>query len=137
MTDIEHEMLVAEGRVAKIVRECDIEAHLVKRVNILGGEVRKVKWTGRRNAPDRVVFVPTRTLKKWDGKVTAFSVCWQTDTCLPCATIWVELKRPGGKATFPKDAHERAQHREHERMRALGQHVVVIDSYEGVDELLS
>ena len=43
--------------------------------------------------------------------------------------VWVELKAPGEKA-------KPHQLREHARMRALGQHVVVIDSFDGVDELL-
>ena len=98
----------------KTIKESDIEGYLVKRVKAMGGEVRKVKWTGRKSAPDRVVM-----------------------RCCKNPTVWVELKRPGGKATFPKDAHERAQHREHERMRRVGQRVVVIDSFQGVDELLS
>ena len=46
------------------------------------------------------------------------------------ATVWVELKAPGQKVK-PHQA------REHERMRAMGQRVVVIDSIEGVEELLS
>ena len=93
--------------------ERDIEKHLVERVKELGGEVRKVKWIGRNGAPDRVLMLPR-------GR-----------------TIWVELKAPGGLATFPKDAREEAQAREHERMRKMGQRVVVIDSLEGVEELLS
>lgn len=101
--------------------ERDIEKHLVARVKALGGEVRKVKWIGRRGAPDRLVMLPR----------------WSPSTAPLPPTTWVELKRPGGLATFPKDAHERTQHREHERMRALGQHVVVIDSIEGVEALLS
>jgi len=44
-------------------------------------------------------------------------------------TIWVELKATGEKA-------KPHQKREHERMRAMGQYVVVIDSIEGVEELL-
>jgi hypothetical protein len=48
---------------------------------------------------------------------------------LPACTIWVELKAPGEKAR----PH---QTREHERMRALGQCVVVIDSFEDVDSIL-
>jgi hypothetical protein len=44
--------------------------------------------------------------------------------------IWVELKAPGVE---PEDH----QLREHERMRKVGQRVVVIDSLEGVEELLS
>ena len=95
------------------MRERDIEDYLKQRVKAMGGETRKVKWIGRDGAPDRLVMLPRP------------------------ATLWVELKRPGKLVTFPADAHERAQHREHERMRALGQRVVVIDSLAGVDELLS
>jgi hypothetical protein len=103
-------------------RERDIEAHLVKRVEELGGEVRKVKWGGRRGAPDRLVMLPFHAERV--GRSSA------------CRTVWVELKAPGKKATFPDDERERAQHREHERMRKMGQCVVVIDSIEGVEELL-
>ena len=98
----------------KTLKESDIEDYLVKRVRAMGGEMRKVKWTGRKSAPDRVVM-----------------------RCCKNPTVWVELKRPGGKATFPKNAHEEAQAREHDRMRRAGQYVVVIDSFEGVDALLS
>lgn len=44
--------------------------------------------------------------------------------------LWVELKRPGERA-------RPGQVREHERMRKLGQRVEVVDSYEGVDEVLA
>jgi len=105
------------------MRESDIEAHLVKRVKELGGEVRKVKWIGRNGAPDRLVMLPVRL----SGVLRDY----------PPATIWVELKAPGLAALFPHTPHERQQHREHERMRAMGQRVVVIDSLAGVDELLA
>lgn len=107
--------------------ERDIEKHLVDSVKALGGAVRKVKWIGRRGAPDRLVMLP-ECRDIFDG-----SGCGR----VPAKTIWVELKRPGGLATFPKDAHERAQAREHERMRRLGQRVEVIDSIEGVEALLA
>ena len=97
------------------IRERDIERHLVKRVKELGGEVRKVQWIGRRGAPDRLVMLP----HKWNEPGTY----WLTQP------VWVELKAPGKKA-------EPHQVREHERMRAMGQRVVVIDSIEGVEELL-
>lgn len=111
------------------MRERDIEDYLKQRVKAMGGETRKVKWIGRNGAPDRLVMLSD-----------SFRPCGQSD-CTGCysppRTIWVELKRPGKLATFPADAHERAQQREHERMRAMGQRVVVIDSLAGVDELLS
>jgi hypothetical protein len=97
------------------MRESKIEAHLVKCVKELGGEVRKVSWIGRRGAPDRLVMLP------FNSRSGPYSAC---------PAIWVELKAPGKKA-------EPHQLREHKRMAAMGQRVVVIDSIEGVEELLS
>ena len=101
------------------MRESTIEKHLVARVKALGGEVRKVQWIGRRGAPDRLVMLPA----SWKGRKT--SGFWDSDK-----TIWVELKATG----VAPDAY---QLREHVRMRKMGQRVVVIDSIEGVEELLS
>lgn len=102
------------------MRESQIEAYLVKRVKELGGEVRKVKWIGRRSAPDRVVMLPARRL------TNTLDCAW----CNPKGVVlWVELKATGKKAT-------RAQVREHERMRKMGQRVEVIDNFEGVERLL-
>lgn len=39
------------------MRESLIEKHLVAQVKASGGEVRKVKWIGRRGAPDRLVLM--------------------------------------------------------------------------------
>jgi hypothetical protein len=111
--------------VGLTVRERDIERYLVKRVKELGGEVRKVQWVGRKSAPDRLVMLQPTLPRIVEGVVR------QTDAC-----TWVELKNPDTIRTFPADAHERAQHREHERMRKLGQRVVVIGTFEQVDELL-
>lgn len=108
------------GRAAHrktVSRESQIETRLVQRAKALGGECRKVKWIGRNGAPDRLVMLPNQN--GYDQ------------------TIWIELKAPGGAATFPKNAHERAQHREHERMRKMGQRVEVVDSYERIEEVLS
>lgn len=102
------------------MKERDIERYLVKRVKELGGEVRKVQWIGRSGAPDRLVMLPIRfpAPARWTG------------------TIWVELKNPDAIKTFPANAHERAQAREHERMRKMGQRVAVIGMIEQVEELL-
>lgn len=102
------------------MRESTIERYLAKRVKALGGEVRKVAWIGRQNAPDRLVMLPH----------TAY-----VDDAHSC--IWVELKNPTTIKTFPANAHERAQHREHERMRRLGQRVEVIGTIEQIEELLA
>ena len=47
---------------------------------------------------------------------------------VPGKTVWVELKAPGQKAA----PH---QQREHDRMRQMGQTVVVIDTRQQVDAL--
>jgi hypothetical protein len=111
------------------MRERDIERELVKRVQAMGGEVRKVQWVGRRGAPDRLVMTPARTLPGWDGVVVAGRVCFADPCTVPARSVWVELKAPGMRPP----GH---QLREHARMRAMGQTVVVIDSIEGVEELL-
>lgn len=49
---------------------------------------------------------------------------------LPGRTMWVELKTPGRKCR----PH---QLREHLRMQRMGQNVVVVDSFAGVDALLT
>lgn len=95
------------------MRESDIEEYLVKRVKELGGECRKVRWIGRRSAPDRVVMLPN------DPRIGQWP-----------QTIWVELKAPGVK---PRPH----QLREHKRMRDMGQEVEVVDSFERVDEVLA
>ena len=92
--------------------ERDVEAHLVKRVKELGGECRKVQWLGRNGAPDRLVMLPAIHPK-----------CG----CTIPASVWVELKAPGQKA-------KPHQVREHARMRAMGQVVLVLDSPEAIDE---
>ena len=102
------------------MRERDIEKHLVKRVKELGGEVRKVQWVGRRGAPDRLVMLPpTNGSTDQDAWLADWSKAY-----------WVELKAPGAKP-------EAYQLREHERMREMGQRVVVIDSIEAVEGLLA
>ena len=67
------------------MREQTVEAYLVERARALGGEVRKIKWIGRRGAPDRLAMLPGRTL-------------------------WVELKAPGEKAK-PHQVRERERMR--------------------------
>lgn len=86
------------------MRESKVEQHFIRRVKTRKGEVRKVKWIGRRGAPDRLVLLP---------KIGHFLV---------------ELKRPGKKA-------EAYQHREHERLRAAGFAVFVLDTKEKINKL--
>lgn len=104
--------------------ERDIEDYLVKRVEAMGGEVRKVQWIGRNSAPDRVVMLPPTRDPRDDNPDQG-------------RTVWVELKNPKTIVTFPADARERAQDREHKRMRAVGQHVAVVGTLYQVEALLS
>lgn len=90
------------------ISEADVEAHFVKRMKALGAEVRKLAWVGRRDAPDRFVKIL--------GEPVAL----------------VEIKAPDADMNTP---HVRAQQREHEKLRAAGVHVCVIDSIEQIDRL--
>lgn len=65
-----------------MVRERDIERYLDAQVRRIGGTTRKVRFIGRRGAPDRVVMLPGGRL------------------------VWVELKRPGEKP----EAHQLREH---------------------------
>ena len=141
------------------MRESQIEKYLVKRVKELGGEVRKVQWVGRRSAPDRLVMLPSRpicqvvpsrklleyfdavmsrpTPKTPEIEAELNQIMFRAKYTKPPFSVWVEVKNPETIKTFPADAHERAQAREHKRMRKLGQHVVVIGTIEQVEELLA
>lgn len=57
-----------------MTRESDIETYFTTAVERAGGEVRKVKWIGRRSALDRLMLLPG-----WG--------------------CFVEIKRPGKKPT--------------------------------------
>lgn len=92
----------------KEILERDVKKYLYKRVKEYGGEIRKVKWEGRRSAPDQRVMIPPA------HRIPNF---------------WAELKAPG------KDPTD-AQMREHNRMFANGESVWIIDSYHRVDVLL-
>ena len=102
------------------MREITVEQHLIKVVKRHGGETRKVQWVGRSKAPDRLIMLPHDWHEDYDRRQTT--------------TFWVELKNPDTIKTFPANAHERGQHREHERMRALGQTVLVLGTIEAIDK---
>jgi hypothetical protein len=93
------------------MRESKVESHLVKSVEKLGGMAEKFKSPGRRNVPDRII--------SWPADI-------QPSNAYPAVVEFVECKRPGEKPTP-------AQHRDHERRRAMGFRVIVVDSIEAVD----
>ena len=99
------------------MRESEIEAHLVRRVEAVGGTADKFTSPARRSVPDRLVSFPARL-----GTNLRMSK--------PYRAVFVELKAPGKKPTP-------AQLRDHERRRALGADVWVIDCKEQVDDFIN
>lgn len=96
------------------MKEAAVEHYARRRVKEAGGIIRKVRWIGRRDAPDRLILLPQDPA----GMVA-----------YPARQVWVEFKRPGEKPRA-------SQLREHATMRKFGCDVRVIDSFEGVDDLL-
>lgn len=83
-----------------------IEDHLINMVRLLGGYIRKVRWLGRRGAPDRFVWVPGWKFPKL-----------------------IELKRSGKTPALQQEEEIR-------RLRKMHIEVLVIDSKEGIDRCL-
>lgn len=100
------------------MRERDVEKYFVKKVKGLGGTAEKFKSPGKPSVPDRLVLLPVRELRPKYGS-----------DHVPPSVVFVELKRPGEKPTP-------AQVRDHNRRRALGFVVEVLDSIESVDAWL-
>lgn len=86
--------------------EKEVEKYLVDRVTAVGGQTRKLRWIGRRGAPDRLIFGPN---------------------VAPC---FVELKRPDGGELSKQQITEIAH------LRAGGLDVFVISNHAEVDELM-
>lgn len=96
------------------MKESQVEKHLVAKVEATGGLIRKIAYVGRRSCPDRLVGWPTE-------KMGFNALLLQGNR-----PIFVETKRPKGKARAD-------QEREHERLRAIGFDVRVLDTIEAVD----
>ena len=88
--------------------EGEVRAYLKQRVEALGGEVRAMKWIGRRHAPDVFVMLPP-------GK------------CVLNNPILIEAKAPGKR---PRPG----QVREHDRLRKYGVTVLVLPTKEDIDK---
>lgn len=86
--------------------EAQIEEYLINTVRLLRGNIRKVRWPGRRGAPDRFVWVPGWKFPKL-----------------------IELKRPGKIPTLQ-------QEEEIKRLRKMHIEVLVIDNREDIDKCL-
>ena len=86
--------------------ESKLETYLKDEVRRRKGATRKVKWIGRRGAPDEMVWVPGWKFPKL-----------------------AETKAPG----LPLEDHQR---REHKRLKAMGFKCVKLDSKEDIDKFL-
>lgn len=97
------------------VLEADVEEYLVKEVEKRGGTAEKFKSPNRVNVPDRLVSWP----EDWsnDGEPR------------PASVAFVECKAPGKKPSA-------AQQRDHDRRRAMGFRVYVVDTFEAVDKFI-
>lgn len=105
---------LAEKKERKVC-EADVEEYLVKEVAKRGGVAEKFSSPNRASVPDRLVQWPEKT--NWD---------W---TLIPAGAEFVECKAPGKEPTA-------AQARDHERRRAMGFHVTVVDTYEAIDRYI-
>lgn len=94
------------------MKESAVEKHLRERVEETGGLCRKIAYPYRKSCPDRLVGWPE---SYQSGRNRRHAL--------------VETKRPG------KDARA-DQAREHERLRAIGFDVRVIDTIEKVDAFI-
>lgn len=87
--------------------EADDEAYLLRRVAETGGETRKVKWQGRKGAPDRLCGWPNGN------------------------HCFIELKHPDQR--HPLTAH---QAREIARMRSWGLNVWILQGRGEIDRFI-
>ena len=93
------------------MRESRIEDRLHRRISDLGGEHRRAQWIGRSHAPDDYIMLHPHSCPRW----------WQNGF-----VGWVECKAP-------KKGPRPGQAREHERLRAFGIPVLVINTVELID----
>lgn len=98
-----------------------VRAYLKQRVEALGGEVRALRWIGRRHAPDVFVMLPPGTAVRSDN---GFGMLCTWACHEP---ILVEAKAPGKR---PRPG----QVREHERLRKYGVTVLVLPTKEDIDK---
>lgn len=100
-----------------VTPEGAVRAHLRKTAIAAGLEHRKLRWIGRRGAPDEMLF--------WPDKATLVEPGTAPLQCL------VEVKKMGVEVDWSSP-----QGREITRLREAGFWVVVIDSFAGADLLV-
>lgn len=110
-----YQLRKASGKNEKPLVETDIEKYGGSRVKHLGGWPYKFTSPARRSVPDRLNLLP---IPPEHREIVARYV------------RFVEYKAPGKKPTT-------SQKEEHERLRALGFYVAVLDTLEGCDQEFS
>lgn len=88
----------------KTLNEAKVEAAVCTYARSKGIWTRKFSSPNNRGEPDRIFIVPPTGV-----------------------TFFVEFKRPGGAAKFPKNEHERNQQRKHHKIREAGGVVYLVD----------
>ena len=101
----------AKGVKPRMLKEVDIEVRITDRVKALGGIPFKFTSPSRRSVPDRLCLLPVPDCHR---------------DIVRRYVRFIEAKKPGEVAS-------QSQHREHERLRALGFYVAVIDTRPGAD----
>jgi hypothetical protein len=98
--------------------EGKVRAHLRKQALAAGFEHRKLKWIGRRGAPDELIFWPWETTRSVDLDGP------------PLVIALVEVKRDG-------EQPEPHQQREIDRLRKAGFYVEVVDTIDACDKVIA
>lgn len=99
--------------------EAHVEDYLVKRIKAIGGLTRKAAWIARKGCPDRRVMLPL------SHRLHIARLCKMYHS-LDGVNPWVECKALDGELDV-------IQIREHARMVALGELVLVVHTRELVD----
>ena len=113
---------IPKPRAPRKVMERDVEADHIAGVKAAGGLSLKFTSPGRKSVPDRIdlrgVDEMQDFLEDYNGLYIPLDVCVRA---LACAITFTECKAPGKKPTAD-------QLREHERLRALGFTVNIVDN---------
>jgi hypothetical protein len=114
----------------KPILEKEVEAYLNKKAAKAGRQSYKFTSPQRRSVPDRLTLGDIERATEIVSSMVEddFGSREIAEAVMAEAITFIECKRPGGQPT-------EAQTREHEKLRARGFRVLVVDSKEMVDKL--
>ncbi len=121
MWKLEVEEFAPKPRAQKKVMERDVEAEHVAHVKELGGVSLKFTSPGRRSVPDRIDLYGVEGMCEYLESLGVYLSRTTCEAALAQAVAFTECKAPGKKPTT-------AQLKEHERLRALGFTVNIVDN---------